>query len=113
MIQFNVLKPLSHIAKRINEKLHNNKQLKGRYYWMGLGAFASKTVATVFNIEQNLNFQNEFEYVAHKLDMTVDELQKLFEGENKTFKDYRNKRHIIDLGGKVLTMLKLEKRLIR
>lgn len=56
---------------------------------------------------------NEFEYVAHKLDLSVDELQKLFEGENKTFKDYRNKRHIINLGGKVLTMLKLEKRLIR
>ncbi len=56
---------------------------------------------------------NEFEYVAHKLDLTVQELQTLFEGENKTFKDYRNKRHIIDLGGKILTMLKLEKRLIR
>jgi N-acetyl sugar amidotransferase len=61
--------------------------------------------------EQTL--QNEFEYVAHKLDLTVQELQTLFEGENKTFKDYRNKRHIIDLGGKILTMLKLEKRLIR
>lgn len=61
--------------------------------------------------EQTL--QNEFEYVAHKLDLSVQELQTLFEGENKTFKDYRNKRHIIDLGGKILTMLKLEKRLIR
>jgi N-acetyl sugar amidotransferase len=56
---------------------------------------------------------NEFEYVAHKLDLSVQELQTLFEGKNKTFKDYRNKRHIIDLGGKVLTLLKLEKRLIR
>ncbi len=61
--------------------------------------------------EQTL--KNEFVYVAHKLDLTVQELQTLFEGENKTFKDYRNKRQIIDFGAKILTLLKLEKRLIR
>lgn len=60
-----------------------------------------------------LTLKNEFEYVAHKLDFTVEELQKLFEGENKSYKDYRNKRYIISLGSKVLTGLKLEKRLIR
>ena len=32
----------------LEQELNSNKQLKGRYYWMGLGAFASKTVATVF-----------------------------------------------------------------
>jgi hypothetical protein len=51
--------------------------------------------------------------VAHKLDLTVAELQKLFEGENRTFKDYKNKRHIISLGAKVLTALGLENRLFR
>jgi N-acetyl sugar amidotransferase len=61
--------------------------------------------------EQTL--KNEFEYVAHKLDLTVAELQKLFEGENRTFKDYKNKRHIISLGAKVLTALGLENRLFR
>ncbi len=29
-------------------ELGGNKNLLGRYYWMGLGAFASKTVATIF-----------------------------------------------------------------
>lgn len=29
-------------------ELNGQQQLKGRYYWMGLGAFASKTVATIF-----------------------------------------------------------------
>ena len=57
--------------------------------------------------------KNEFEYVAHKLDLSVSELQRLFDGENKTFTDYRNKRYIINLGARVLTALKLEKRLIR
>ena len=61
--------------------------------------------------EQTL--KNEFEYVAHKLDLTVDQLQRIFEGENKTFKDYKNKRHIISLGAKVLTALGLENRLFR
>lgn len=32
----------------LEQENHGNKQLIGRYYWMGLGAFASKTVAAVF-----------------------------------------------------------------
>lgn len=32
----------------LEQELNGNRQLKGRYYWMGLGAFASKTVAAVF-----------------------------------------------------------------
>ncbi len=39
----------------------------------------------------------EFEYVANKLDLTVQELQEIFDGENKTFHDYRNKRTLIGL----------------
>ena len=61
--------------------------------------------------DQTLN--NEFEYVAHKLGLTVGELEQLFEGENKVFKDYKNKRHIINLGAKALTALGLENRLFR
>lgn len=32
----------------LEQESHSNPQLRGRYYWMGLGAFASKTVAAVF-----------------------------------------------------------------
>ncbi len=32
----------------LEQENHGDKQLIGRYYWMGLGAFASKTVAAVF-----------------------------------------------------------------
>ncbi|WP_171525056.1 MULTISPECIES: DUF2515 family protein [Acinetobacter] len=32
----------------LEQENHGSQQLKGRYYWMGLGAFASKTVAAVF-----------------------------------------------------------------
>lgn len=56
---------------------------------------------------------NEFEYVAHKLDFSTRELQTIFEGENKTFRDYRNKRWVVDLGAKVLMLIGKENRLIR
>lgn len=55
----------------------------------------------------------EFEYVAHKLGLTVEELQKIFEGENKTYLDYKNKRWAISIGAKVLSVLGLERRLFR
>ncbi|WP_395051198.1 N-acetyl sugar amidotransferase [Flavobacterium sp.] len=57
--------------------------------------------------------EKEFEYVAHKLDLTVEEFQKLFEGENKTFNDYKNKRTLIGFGSQVMRRLGLEKRLFR
>ena len=57
--------------------------------------------------------QKEFEYVAHKLDLTVEELQQIFEGENKTFNDYKSKIKLIGFGAKTMMKLGLEKRLFR
>lgn len=57
--------------------------------------------------------RQEFEYVANKLGLTVDELQEIFDGENKTYRDYKNKRLIINIGAKVLRYLGLEKRFFR
>jgi N-acetyl sugar amidotransferase len=55
----------------------------------------------------------EFEYVAHKLDLTVDELQALFDGPNRTYRDYRNKRALIGLGAQAMQRLGMERRLFR
>lgn len=57
--------------------------------------------------------KQEFEYVANKLDLTVAELQEIFEGENKTSADYKNKRALIGLGATSMKILGLEKRLFR
>ncbi|WP_306534122.1 N-acetyl sugar amidotransferase [Geobacter sp.] len=57
--------------------------------------------------------QQEFEYVAHKLDLSVEELQQIFDGANKTYHYYKNKRKYIGLGSKVMSKLGLEKRLFR
>lgn len=56
---------------------------------------------------------NEFEYVAHKLDFTTEELQEIFYGENRTFTNYRNKRWLVNLGAKVLMATGKENRLMR
>jgi len=52
----------------------------------------------------------EFEYVAKKLDFTVEELRLYFEGKNKTYKDYKNKFWLITLGTRILQFLGIEKR---
>lgn len=60
-----------------------------------------------------LTLQKEFDYVAEKLDFTRAELQAIFEGANKTFNDYKNKRALIGLGAKTMRKFGLEKRLFR
>ena len=57
--------------------------------------------------------QKEFDYVADKLDLTRAELQAIFDGENKTFHDYKNKIKLIGFGAKMMQILGLEKRLFR
>lgn len=64
--------------------------------------------------EMDEKFLNqEFEYVANKLDLSIEELRRIFEGENKTFHDYKNKYNIIKAGSIVMRKLGLEKRLFR
>ncbi len=57
--------------------------------------------------------KQEFEYVANKLDLSVAQLTDIFEGENKTYHDYKNKKSMIGLGAKVMRFLGLERRLFR
>lgn len=57
--------------------------------------------------------KSEFEYVANKLGLSVDELQEIFNGQNKTYRDYRNKRFLIGIGSRVMSALGLERRLFR
>jgi hypothetical protein len=60
-----------------------------------------------------LYFKQEFEFVAHKLGLTVDELREIFDGPNKTYRDYRNRRWLIGIGSRVARALRLENRLFR
>ena len=55
----------------------------------------------------------EFSYVAKKLEISNSDLRDLFNGTNKSFKQYKNKRWLIGLGAKILSKLNFEKRLFR
>lgn len=55
--------------------------------------------------------ENEFAYVAEKLELSKAELQVLFDSPLKTFRDFNNKRNIIMKGANVMRLLGLEKRL--
>ena len=52
--------------------------------------------------------EHDFEYVATKLGITVDELQSYMELPKKTYKDYKSQQLIYDVGAKVLKTLGLE-----
>ena len=57
--------------------------------------------------------QKEFTYVAEKLDLTNDQLMEIFNGNNKSFNDYRNKYKYIQYATSLTRVLGLEKRLFR
>lgn len=73
-----------------------------------------EALARISKPEMDEHFlQQEFEYVANKLDLSVGELREIFEGENRTYRDYKNKRWMIGLGANFLRWLGLEKRFFR
>lgn len=53
-------------AKLYLEELNGNKNMIGRYHWVGLGVFASKTVAAIFNdvvTQSGFNANKFMEYI--------------------------------------------------
>lgn len=55
----------------------------------------------------------EMEFVADKLDFSLDEFTEIFHGTNKTFRDYKNKRWLIKMAANGMRSFGLEKRLFR
>lgn len=55
----------------------------------------------------------DFEYVATKLDLSVEELQEIMAGPNKTFRDYDNSMGIFELGTRVLRAAGVQRAIIR
>lgn len=49
--------------------------------------------------------QQDFEYIATKLDISVDELRGYLNAPNKSYKDYKNQEYIYNLGATVLKAL--------
>jgi N-acetyl sugar amidotransferase len=51
----------------------------------------------------------DFEYIATKLGISVEELQSYMDAPNKTYKDYKSQESIYNMGAKVMRALGLEK----
>jgi len=55
----------------------------------------------------------EFEFVAHKLGLTVDEMMEIFKGKNMKRTDYMNKHLFLKFASKVMACLGMENRLYK
>ena len=53
--------------------------------------------------------KQDFEYIATKLGISVEELQSYMDAPNKTYKDYKSQDNIYNMGAKVMRALGLEK----
>ena len=51
----------------------------------------------------------DFEYIATKLNISVEELQSYMDGPNKSYRDYKSQENIYNVGAKVMRMLGLER----
>lgn len=56
---------------------------------------------------------HDFEYVATKLGISVQELQSYMDAPNKSYRDYKSQINTFLIGTKVMTALGMEKRVIR
>lgn len=57
--------------------------------------------------------QQEFQFIANKLNISTEELKNFFNGSNKSFRDYKSHFKIINFFTKILQILKIEKRIIQ
>jgi N-acetyl sugar amidotransferase len=55
----------------------------------------------------------DFEFVATKLGFTVEELKAIFDGPNKSYRDYKNNMFFIDLGIRIMRFLGFERKIIK
>ena len=55
----------------------------------------------------------DFEYVAKKLEITMQELQAHMDEENKMYRDYKNHMAFIKFGTKISRLLGIQKAIIR
>lgn len=55
----------------------------------------------------------DFEYIATKLDLPVDELKQIMAGPNKSYRDYANSMGLIELGTRAMRLLGAQRAIIR
>lgn len=72
---------------------------------------ALKLIAQPAYDQETIN--QDFEYVAKKLDLTVSDLQRIMEGDNKTYRDYKSNMPLISFATNILRKTGVQKTIIR
>lgn len=73
-----------------------------------------EAIQRISNPEMSEEFlKQEFEFVAQKLNLSVDDLNNLLNSPKKTYKEYKNKRWLIILGTRLMRYFGPEKRYFR
>lgn len=57
--------------------------------------------------------KHDFEYVATKLGISVEELQSYLDAPNKSVSDYKSQQHLFNIGAKSMAALGLDKRMAK
>ncbi|MDB9978965.1 N-acetyl sugar amidotransferase [Candidatus Pelagibacter sp.] len=57
--------------------------------------------------------KKESQFICSKLNISLEELEKIFNGKNKSFRDYKSHFKVINFFTKVFQVLKIEKRVIQ
>ena len=65
------------------------------------------------NAISDADIDHDFEYIANKLDISIDELRGYFDLPNKSYKDYPNQEVMFNTGAKVLKLLGVERSIKR
>ena len=53
--------------------------------------------------------KQDFEFIANKLGISVEELQSYMDAPNKTYKDYKSQENIYNIGAKMMRLVGLER----
>jgi N-acetyl sugar amidotransferase len=62
---------------------------------------------------QELEAKQEFEYIAKKMNISIEELQGYMNAPNKTYRDYANQGKMFDIGAKVMKLFHIERAIKR
>lgn len=137
-IPFEKEKAMQFLEKEFGWQRYAQKHYESRFtrfyegYWMPkkfgfdirLAHYSSLILTNQMTREEALNkvavlpyndeaIKEDFEYVATKLGFTVEELQEIMNGKNKTYRDYKNSMGFIEMGMKVMRFIGGERKLIR
>ena len=65
------------------------------------------------NAYDEVTLDQDYEYIATKLGLTIEELRGIMGGENKNYSDYKSSMPLINFGTKVLRFIGVQKSIIR